>query len=200
MSDPYCSAADVKARLASDNVNMSSAWDTVLGDIVAEVTAELDRAVRTARVQPAGWSFVADEQASERRFTSRYGGSYLAIDDCVEVASVSNRGVALTASVDYVTEPLSDLPITGIRLLRGAWDETPGAIALSAKWGYAATLPADVKAAAITESVRAFRGAGVGYDDRVGMTPFGTVITLPAFTTRTLRLILDYAMPARAVR
>jgi hypothetical protein len=200
LTTSYCDEDDVKARLAAGN--FSADWDASLDEMAGEVSAELDREVAAARGIRAPWSFVADAQDSERRYTGLSGGRrYLAIDDCVEVVSVSSAGAVLVADVDFVVDPLNSLPIFGLVRLRGAWSEKPGDNVASCRWGFAdSTAPADVKGAATRELIRAYLALRAGNDDRLGLSPFGQVITSKAFTAQTWALIHSYARHSGSAR
>jgi hypothetical protein len=191
----YCTAAQVKIRLSGDDTRMSGRWDDVLGDVVTQVSRALDRAIGQARGVRGIYNVVADDEASERTYTSRYRGRrYVPIDDCVEVTSVTETGIALVKGTDYVVDPAQGEPIIGLVRLQGrTWPSEWGAIVCAAKWGMRTEVPADLTAQAIIESIRAYQGARSGYDDRIGMTPLGQVILSPAWTASTWALISDYS-------
>jgi len=194
LTTPYATPDDVKSNLTGDTPNFSGNWTTTLTSIIADVQSELDNEVIQGRGITAAWSFVADSAASARQFTGRRGNrGWLAIDDCVSISSVTENGIALVAGVDYITDPIQGTPIVGLVRLNGSWSFGPGAITVVAKWGYAITCPGDVHRATITESIRVFLANRAGNDDRLGITPFGQVVTSKAFTNRTLRLISRYS-------
>lgn len=184
----------VKQQLSGDTPAMSGAWDTTLTALIANVTAEIEGEIAAAR--GLRWfSFVADSVASARRFTGWKGGRrYLQIDDCVEISSVVNIAgtSALVADTDYVVDPLQGTPIRGLIHLSDYWSDTPGDVTVVSKWGYAVTCPLDAHQAIIVETVRAYLAAKAGNDDRLGISPFGVVVTSKAFTQGTWKLINRY--------
>ncbi len=192
MTVPYCAKTDVKNQLTAGN--FSADWDAVIDGVILAVSAEFDREVAMRRGIRAPWSFIADALASARRFTGwEPGRRYLPIDDCVAVTSVTNAGTALVADVDYVVDPLNGTPIGGLVRLNGMWSAKPGDISAACRWGYADTnAPADVKQGCIRESIRAYLAARAGNDDRLGLTPFGQVVTSKAFTSDTMLMLAAY--------
>ena len=188
----YTTVADVKARLSGDTPTMSGAWDGVLASIISQVSAEIDREVKTRRGIRGAWSFVAIETATEKRYRRRYSSLYLPIDDCIEVTAVDDDGTALVEGTDYEVEPLNDAPYIGLTRIVGAWSPPPRLITVTAKWGFAETLPTDVAKSAEVEVIRSYLGARAGYDDRIGMTPFGRAVTARAFTDETRTMLNAY--------
>lgn len=133
--------------------------------------------------------------AAERFFrpTPALYGHTLVIDDCLEILTV--RGLDASGSEiaipDWHEYPLRGTPIEG---LKGDddWPEYPSRIGVSARWGHSATIPADVREAASIEAVRSHLAAIAGNDDRIGVTPFGKVMTSKAFTSKTHDLVQTY--------
>jgi hypothetical protein len=199
----YAELDDVKTRLASDNITMSNAFNTVLTAKIAEVTADIDRMVGKARGQGPSWSFKADAEGTERIFLGR-GKTLLQIDDCVEICEVvlqDNAGTTiatLTAGSDYLAEPLNRTPVTTLRRIAGGFAgrvkpwHYAHRVGVTARWGYAdADLP-DVREATIIEVIRSYLADRSGNDDRLGMTPFGAVVTAKAYTAKMQQLVDDY--------
>lgn len=136
---------------------------------------------------------------SERRFTPEpvLYGRLLVIDDCVEISDVRVYGEdgayvkSLVHGVDYQNWPMRGLPIEALKA-KVAWDEWPFTIGVEARWGYRASIPEDVREATIIEVIRSHYSGMAGMDDRLGMTPFGSVITSKAFTSKFHDLVADY--------
>lgn len=189
----YCTLADIKARLSGDVPTMSDSYDDDITDLIGQVSSEIDREIAAARgMRDPSYSLVAIETATARRYSTKYGSHYLPIDDCVEIDSVVDNGTTLVEGTDYVVEPLTLLPIVALIRISGAWSTILGAITVTARWGYAAAAPEDIKKACITETVRAYLSAQAGMDEKIGLTPFGSVVTAKAFTDTTKHTIRTY--------
>lgn len=137
---------------------------------------------------------------SERLFrpTPTAYGRTMMIDDCVEVTDVNvyTAGHVLSnvlTPADYQPYPLRGLPIEGLKHIVGDWPEEPTyVIGVTARWGYALEIPADVKEGATIEAIRAHFSGLAGNDDRIGVTPFGKIMTSKAFTSKFQQLAHDY--------
>lgn len=177
----YATVNQVKQRLTGDVPAMDGAYDTVLQEIVDEISRDIDREVARVRGQNEPWSFIADNTASTRRYSSTSGSDLLLIDDCVDIDSVTvslrgNPVQTLVEDYDFLVQPLSSNPITGLRLLAYTWWQFPYVVHVSAKWGYGTTAPLDVEEVCILEAIRAYEAAKAGIDDRVGVaTAIGTM-------------------------
>ena len=119
------------------------------------------------------------------------------IDDCVSIESVSYFGSPgasaqlLTPGTDYLTAPMTGVPIVALRKVNGRWPPR-AQIIVSATWGFGTVIPLDVREVAIIETIRSYLGDRAGNDDRLGMTPFGAVTYTKAFTSKMTQLIEDY--------
>ena len=205
---PYCTADGVRANFGGDVPNIGTEYEGVLTKKCDQATADIDRMVAQARGISGPWSFVADSVATERLFLAPTGARrFLPIDDCVEITQVRIYAPAgtvsrtLIASTDYRTWPLNGaLPITAILWAAGAWPELPYLIGVTAKWGYGTSIPSDVQEAAEIEVVRSYLADRAGQNDTIGMTPFGSVITAKAFTSKVRQLCSDYSHGAGFLR
>jgi len=296
VTNAYCTLSDVKASLAGDVPNMSSARDQSLVDKILEVSADIDRKVALCRGESQSlFSFLADREYSQQivylsstpvpvsgSFKLRFGGQQttdlafdadamdvqvalealstigsgnvtvdgfpggpytvdfagtmtgpqatitgrasfdvtdaaivvlptvqgvlavpsmrqfrgqaplygylMPIDDCVEITMVTVDGSEYT---DYTTYPLRGTPIEAIKRSDGVdWpmgNDAP--VEVTARWGYATEVPYDVRETCIIEVIRSHYAGQAGNDDRLGMTPFGTVITAKAFTAKYMALV-----------
>lgn len=124
-------------------------------------------------------------------------GKLLFIDDCVEVVGVTTRvfnGTDESLSPDgYLHYPMRGTPVEGLHLANNAdWPEYPGTVAVNARWGYALEVPYDVKDICTIETIRSHFSSQSGNDDRLGMTPFGSVMTSKAFTSKFMKLKETY--------
>lgn len=137
---------------------------------------------------------------SERFFypTPDVWGNIILIDDCVEISSVmtydasGSSASSLSSPGDYRPYPLRGLPIQGIKSTGATWPAYPAVVGVTATWGHRWEVPADVREGAVIEAVRSHFAAVAGNDDRLGMTPFGKVITSKAFTSKFKELVADY--------
>jgi hypothetical protein len=153
------------------------------------------------------------EVPSERLFTSvpDLYGMLLPIDVCREIIDVNvydpqgNVQKNFQPIVDYRAWPLSGLPIqalkstqplpyalVGLRRDTIYWPVWPYTIGVRARWGWADQIPYDAREAVVIEVVRGVLGGQVGFDDRVGMTPYGSTITTKSFTSKFRELIDTY--------
>lgn len=125
-------------------------------------------------------------------------GRTMMIDDAVEVNGVSvitpGGGLVSTLSTDeFQPYPLRGTPIEGLKHVSGDWPEEPDyLISVLARWGYATQVPADVKEGVTIEVIRAHFSGLAGNDDRIGVTPFGKIMTSKAFTSKFYQLTQDY--------
>lgn len=203
---PYCTVDDVLQRLAGDNPSISEDYRGVVSAKCNEVTDDINRMISKARRSAMPWSFVADSVASTRIYAGRPGPiRLLPIDDAFSVSSVTlySSGVlqrTLAAGTDYVPWPYSGGPIVGLMSLRGCWQTEPGSIQVSARWGYGLAVPVDAREAAIIEVIRSRYGDREGNDDRLGMTPFGSVTIAKAFTSKLKQLVSDYGFAGGFLR
>ncbi len=136
-----------------------------------------------------------------RRYTAPNGfSSLLPIDDCVAVTAVSllddfgNVSQTLVAGQDYLPWPLQGLPIMGLQLTGdGWWPRARGACQVTLQPGFATSIPANLERAALQESIRSLRGAQANEDDRLGVTPFGSVVVSRALLESTLAIVDNYS-------
>ena len=134
---------------------------------------------------------------SERKFQSTPAcfGFLLPIDDCASITEVRLYTDATTFTVftDYTLYPLRGLPIEGIKRVDGKdWPESPLYVGVLGSWGHSTEIPYDVRETTIIEVIRSHFSGQAGNDDRLGMTPFGKVITSKAFTDKFKYLKYDY--------
>ena len=205
---PYCTADGVRANFGGDVPNIGPEYTGVLTKKCDQVSSDIDRMVTQARGISGPWSFVADSTATERLFLAPAGSRrFLPIDDAVEITQVriyAPGGAVsrtLVAGTNYRPWPLNGaLPITALLWAAGAWPELPYLIGVTAKWGYGLNIPPDVQEAAEIEVIRSYLADRAGQDDRIGMSPFGSIITAKAFTSKLKQLVSDYSHGAGFLR
>ena len=202
----YCSLSDVKQRMSGDAPVASAAWDATITSAIGMVTDTINQEVRQQRGQGEGWSFLPGTPTT-RRYTAAGGGSdLLLIDDATAVSSVvildsaGNLVQTLALNVDYLPAPMNTLPITGLRLTNGIWPWYAGGVRVGLTPGYGATLPPNVQDACIAEVIRSIRGGQAGEDDRLGITPYGSVIVSKALLQSTVRMLGRYRFGAGFLR
>ena len=136
---------------------------------------------------------------SEREFIATpdlHGDTILPIHACVEVVDVVLHGSSdqsLVRGTHYLTWPLNGTPVEALKLLGvSALQPWPTRYGVLARWGWAEEVLEDVRETAIIEVIRSLLGDAAGNDDRLGTTPFGSVVTAKAFTSKFRELIDDY--------
>jgi hypothetical protein len=145
---------------------------------------------------------------SERRFVAvpDLHGAILPIHACLEVVGVTLyavNGRGLTEGTDYMTWPLNGTPIEALKFMSNVewepwsqrytmWQPWPATYGVTARWGYSSYVLEDVRETCIIEVIRSLIGDVAGNDDRLGTTPFGSVVTAKAFTSKFRDLVEDY--------
>jgi hypothetical protein len=202
----YCSLSDVKGRMSGDVPTVSDAWDATITAAIGMVSDMIDQEVRQLRGQGEGWSFLPGTPVTRRYTAARGGSSLLLIDDATAVSAVvildqtGNLVQTLVSGTDYLPYPLNTLPITGLTLLNGWWPWYPGAVQVTLTPGYGMTVPSNVQDACIAEVIRAIRAGQAGEDDRLGMTPYGSVVVSKALLQSTQRMLARYRFGAGFLR
>ena len=147
----------------------------------------------------AMWDGV-DSLYSERVYypTPDAYGRIIPIDDCVDIQSVTiynaSGSATQTLSVpgDCRPYPTRGLPYQGMKSTGITWPEWPSTVGVVARWGHAYQVPKDAQEGVVIEVIRAHFAGQAGNDDRLGMTPFGKVITSKAYTSKFYTLVCDY--------
>jgi hypothetical protein len=200
----YCSLLDVKQRQTGDVPVQSSAFDATILDAIAEVSDLINGEVRNLRGEPEGWSFLPGTPTVSR-YTGR-DAPLLMIHDSVAVSATTildpfgNVVQVLSSGLDYLPWPMNGLPITGLTRVNGWWPSWYGGVQVSRTPGYGLSVPPNVRGAALAEVIRAIRAGQAGEDDRLGMTPFGSVVVSKALLQSTLRMLSRYRNGAALLR
>jgi hypothetical protein len=142
------------------------------------------------------------EVPSERRFVAYpdlYGRTLLPIHACLSVQDVAVYNAdgsvvrSMTEGIDYMTWPLNARPIEALKCLSSySWPAWPAMVGVRARWGWAEDVIPDVREVAIIEVIRSYLSDAAGNDDRLGMTPFGSVVTAKAYTSKFRELVDHY--------
>jgi hypothetical protein len=200
-----CTVLQVKQRMAGLDLPVaSSSGDTVYADAIVQVTGLVNEELRVIRGESPGWTFVAGA-AAVRRYTAPPASALMLIDDATAVTAVSlvasSGGTPqVLTSADWLPYPLNGTPITGLQRIGGHWPSNIGGVQVAMTPGYAAAWADDLVGAGIAEVIRAFRGGQAGEDDRLGMTPFGSVVVSKALLQSTVRTIARYRFGAGMLR
>ena len=124
--------------------------------------------------------FVAVETAAARVYANS-GKPYLEIDECIAVSQVEIKdsgGYTVVATDDW--EPFAGdsrrpnynrTPYTRLMLA-----DQGQRVRVTARWGYAATVPAVIKQAVITQATRWYKRAESGWADATGNADFGMML------------------------
>lgn len=115
--------------------------------------------------------------------------------DLCQITSVVNGDGTTVASLSYVTKPRVRTPYYALRLKSGAdltwtYDESPeGAIAVTGRWAYATSAPADIARAALRLCVWMYRSRdNAGFDQDI-QTDDGLI--LGAKIPRDIRAVIE---------
>lgn len=184
----YCTVGELRAYLGAQ----STADDALLSALIDRAQAMIDR--YTGRRFEASTDTV-------RYFDSLRDvrGRVLCFDkDICAITTITNGDGATIASTQYVTAPRNDTPYYAIQLLYSAdvsWEgqadgDNENAIAVTGKWAYSATAPADVKQACIRWAAYLYRQKDAQVFDTTAMPAEGVIIA-PAGVPVDVKAILE---------
>jgi len=222
------SSTTVAIDAAASAATVQAALDTILGSgnsvvtgapggpwtvtFAGTLTGAQDVLVPVSTFTPTTAHAVVEEivtgsvDSVTRRYTGTSGSDLVLIDDCVSVSAVSiltaTGAVAqtLTLNTDYVTVPLQGSPIIGLRLTYGTWPGYPGGVSVTMRPGFGLTIPPSITRVALQEAIRGYRGAQAGEDDRLGLTPFGSVAVSKALLASSARTLSRFRLGAGFLR
>ena len=197
----FATLDDLNKTLGSDNNNYGPEWNIGKVSLIDDTTAEFEREITRARGGSGAVCLLA-LGTSQRMYTGKVGPTnLLPIDDCVSVSAVTADGLALVQGTDYLPFPLNGTPYTGLLALPGrSWSGSYGGNIVTASWGLFTRCPGDLHRAVLVEATRAFLSARAGYSDAIGLTPFGSVVTAKAFTSKSWQLIQTYGFGGGMLR
>lgn len=181
MPNNYCDADDIKAVMPDQS--WTTAYDALLNVYATRASREFDRATNR---HPGAYAVTT---ASDRYFTGS-GGLYLYPGEMAEAPSavaVAETGELSTltswnTASDYLPTPYNAAdegqPYTGLEIdahngSKSQWYAFPKAVKVSAKWGYAATVPDEVQQAVITMAARLFKRGQQGFQDTGAIQELG---------------------------
>ncbi|HEX7277784.1 MAG TPA: head-tail connector protein [Acidimicrobiales bacterium] len=150
----YASIADLKAVLNIEDTDDDTPLQLALDAASSAIDAHCNR------------TFVAAGSATARTFSAD-DRCRVTVDDIYTTTGlvVSNGNVALPAAVAYVSDGYELGPVnaaakgrpwTFLRHTAGAFSNITNAIVVTAKWGYAATVPVAVEQACMLQASRIF--------------------------------------------
>jgi hypothetical protein len=178
----YASLADVKAYLGIT----TSGDDALLTALIARAQSAID--AYTHRTFEASADTTKRFDADYDTFEGMLDWTPYGLDLCAITSVVNGDGVTIT-STQYVTEPRHSTPYYGIRLkastgLTWEWDnnsDSENAIAITGRWAYSITAPADIVHAAIRLSAFYYRQKDSGTFETVAYPESGIIQTPMGF-------------------
>ena len=198
-------AANAAAGTAIDLTDAGNGTQTVTmavtdDDLLADFLARAQAIVEARPPLGTGRVFEWSGAASDRNFDAveDTDGPTLWLDeDCCEITAITDGDGDTISSDDYVTEPRNETPYYAVTLKRGSgevWeyeDSPEDAIAVTAKWSYSTTPPADVVHATLRLAAWLYRQQSSGGEgDRTMITPDGTKL-LPSALPRDVRDVIE---------
>ena len=195
----YASLAEVKLYRGIPTTTTTD--DVLLTALITRACSQIDNYCHRVFVAPTTASthyFDAIRDISDDQRT-------LYLDaDLATIVTITNNNETSTAvpTTHYVPEPRNVTPYYAIRLNWRAdelwsWSETPeDAITVNGRWGYAATVPDDIKHATIRLANYLYSQKDASTFDITALPEQG-VITVPQGMPRDVQVILD---PYRRIR
>jgi len=180
MANDYCTAAEVKAAMPDGN--WGATYDALIALLVTRASRALDRYTKR---EPGAYYADAD---TTRYFTAGGDidlsiGEMAAAPTTISIAEVGDlTDLTALAATDYFMEPYNalaeGLPFNFIRLdsLNGDyyyWPKFQKSVVIVGKFGYSATVPDDVKQAAIIQCARWFKRGQQGFQDTGAVIELG---------------------------
>lgn len=184
----YTDVATLKTYLAISG----SGDDVLLGTLIDRAQAIIDQETQTTFEATSDTTRYFDAVADVRGRTLRFD-SYIA-----SFTSVVNGDGATVTSGQYVKTPRNSAPYYAITLLVSSgvawrWATDPeNAIAVTGKWAYSTTAPADIQHAAIRLAAYLYRQKDNAADLDRTMIAGNTTILPAALPSDMLRMLVSY--------
>ena len=186
----YATLAEVKAYLGVT----TSGDDALLTALIARAQSAID--AFTHRTFEASADSTKRFDADADTYEGLLDWTPYGLDLCAITSVVNGNGTTIT-STQYVTEPRHGTPYYGIRLkastgLTWEWDtssDSENAIAITGKWAYSTSAPADVVHAAIRLSAFYYRQKDSNVFESVAI-PSAGVIEVPMGMPKDVSVIL----------
>lgn len=188
MATDYCTLTEVRefGKFADDDTQN----DDLLENLIVRVSALIN--IKTGRAfapdADATHYFTQDDIADCDYDGGIKIGDLMLDDTLLSVTTLTNGNGATIAGTEYFLMPRSYERKSYIRIKEAsvvAWEfDTDGAIAVAGRWGYSATVPQDVKHAAIEMTLYCFhrRGDNMMVTDRPQQSMDGTRFLPAAWT------------------
>ena len=174
-----CTVEDVQARAHADLAE----WDEDHIEAVIEaVSARID--AETLREFAVG--------ASETRVFEALRDGFVNIDDAVTISAVTWQADAEatpTASTTYRTRRNRGMGVYGLDY--GEWAESD-LVGITATFGYAASVPADIWDIAVAWTIRTLKSADAAYQDATAIPEMGQLIYSKAIPADVQRVLQRY--------
>jgi uncharacterized phage protein (predicted DNA packaging) len=173
----YVTTAQVKRYINIDTDTTTD--DTLIDDLIPRAQAEIDaHCNRTFEASANSTRYFNAVEHVER--DGRNALLYLDNDLCA-INSITNGDGTTVTALQYTTQPRNETPYFAIKLLASsgvAWtydDDPEDAIAISGKWAYSTSAPADIVQSCIELVVWMYRRRDTFVDfERPQMSPDGT--------------------------
>lgn len=176
----YCTVAEVK--LGMPDTDWGTTYDATIELLIKRASRELDRF--TGR-KPGAYFVDTDvvRYFTGSGKTELWIGELAAAPTTVQVAETGELATLTTwASTDYLCwpynalddgEPIRRLDIDVINGTKACWCAFPKAVKITGKFGFAATVPDDIKQAAIVQVGRWFKRGQQAYQDTGAIVELG---------------------------
>ena len=198
----YCTVSEIRAELDKSDVTD----DTVLIRLIQAATRNIDRACHRLD------GFVADATATARTYMGN-NDNFLRVDEFVGEASVQVKPAATSSYEAWTTSDFIEcagdkrfpdynpaakgLPYTALRVdpngdysIFYADTEYP-TVEVTARWGFATSVPPDIKEACIMQVVRWLKRLRSGMSDTLASTDLGTLMYTKSLDPDVLRILRD---------
>jgi len=182
----YAAASDVKTYLG---ISVSTD-DTLITALITRAQAAIDRYCNRTFEASANSTRYFDAVADV------YGPTLILDEDLASINSVTNGDGTTVTSSQYVTEPRNMTPYYALRIRSDAsvaWTYSSypeNAIAISGKWAYSTSAPADIVHACIRLASYYYRQKDAQVFD-VTATPELGQITIPQGLPRDVEILLE---------
>jgi len=179
MANAYVTAEEIGAGVVDGEIGAE--YDAILTQLAERASREIDRA--TGREPGA---YYATAAATARTFDGK-GGNVAWVDEMttaptlVEIDATGIGSWTALATTDWEVWPAraaaQGYPYTGLRLRAGGaypvWPTGATSVRVTAVWGFAASVPGDVKQAALILAWRWFRRGQQGFADTGAVVELG---------------------------
>lgn len=204
MAADYCTIQEIKDTLV--DTDLEDDYDDVLERMITDASSLIDSLLKR---EPGAFYVTAD---TTRYFsgsgTQLWIGELAAAPTTVSVAETGTTTYTAWAATDYICwpwnalaegMPYQRLDIDSYNGSQSSWYGYPKAVKIVGKFGFSATIPSEIKEAAIVQVIRWWKRAAQAYQDAGAIIELGqmryvrkldpdveTIISLPKFQVLTL--------------